>query len=204
MTTALAAIPFDRAKILQAVATISAETSPLLAYLRMDKFGEWSYGTEALEIPEDTLIAINPGGFAHGYVAWGEGEKLGEHMVSIYNPLPETGPVPGGCEHGWQAQHGMTLRVISGPANGTQLAYYTSSHGGRKAVAGVLQALGQRISADPNVREVVPVVKISSTSYPHKKFGKIYTPVFKITKWMNLPEDGAPAGKTKAKSKAKK
>ena len=43
--------------------------------------------------------------------------------------------------------------------------------------------------ADKNPDKLVAVVKLSSDHYPHKTYGKIYTPVFDVVEWIGM--DGA-------------
>jgi len=62
--------------------------------LKMDKRGDWVFGADQTEVDEGTLWAVNPFSFVHGYIAWGDGEVLGEKMVSVSHPLPEMEAAP--------------------------------------------------------------------------------------------------------------
>ena len=55
------------------------------AFLKMEKTGEWVFGVNAEEVPEDMELAVHPGLFGHGYVAWESdngGSKLGERFYA--------------------------------------------------------------------------------------------------------------------------
>ena len=83
--------------------------------LKMDKGGHWIYGAEQTEVESDSTWAVNPFSFIHGYIAWGDGEVLGEMMVPVTEPKPELPPVPHGAKKGWEVQVGMSLKCLSGP-----------------------------------------------------------------------------------------
>ena len=53
-----------------------------VAIIKMDKTGAWVLGAEQTEIEPDSLWAVNPFSFMHGYIAWGDGEVLGEDGIS--------------------------------------------------------------------------------------------------------------------------
>ena len=76
----------------------SSASAAGMAILKMDKTGHWVFGADQTEVEDDSLWAINPFSFVHGYIAWGDGEVLGEKMVSVAEPLPELDPAPGGAK----------------------------------------------------------------------------------------------------------
>ncbi len=49
--------------------------------LKMDKGGHWIYGAEQTEVESDSTWAVNPFSFIHGYIAWGDGDVLGDQSV---------------------------------------------------------------------------------------------------------------------------
>jgi hypothetical protein len=62
------------------------------AILKMDKTGHWVYGADQTEVEDDSIWAVNPFSFVHGYIAWGDGVVLAEKMTSISNPKPQSTP----------------------------------------------------------------------------------------------------------------
>jgi hypothetical protein len=157
--------------------------------LKMDKRGDWVFGADQTEVDEGTLWAVNPFSFVHGYIAWGDGEVLGEKMVSVSHPLPEMDAAPAGAKRGWETQVGMSLKCISGPDNGLEVRYNVTSVGGKRAVQGLAVAIAQQVESDQT--KPVPVVTLKRDHYTHKSYGKIYTPVFEVQEWMSM--DGGKA-----------
>lgn len=157
--------------------------------LKMDKRGDWVFGADQTEVDDGTLWAVNPFSFVHGFIAWGDGEVLGEKMVSVSQPLPEMEPAPAGAKRGWETQVGMSLKCISGPDNGLEVRYNVTSVGGKRAVQGLAVAIAQQVESDQS--KPVPVVTLKRDHYTHKSYGKIYTPVFEVQEWMSM--DGGKA-----------
>ena len=157
--------------------------------LKMDKRGDWVFGADQTEVDDGTLWAVNPFSFVHGYIAWGDGEVLGEKMVSVSQPLPEMEAAPAGAKRGWETQVGMSLKCISGPDNGLEVRYNVTSVGGKRAVQGLAVAIAQQVESDQT--KPVPVVTLKRDHYTHKSYGKIYTPVFEVQEWMSM--DGGKA-----------
>lgn len=157
--------------------------------LKMDKSGHWVYGADLIEIEDDSKWAINPLSFTHGFIAWGDGEVLGERMVPVSQPLPELDPAPQGAKLGWQPQVGFSLKCVSGDDEGLDVRYAVSSIGGRKAVQKFAIDMAAHIEKDQS--RPVPVVKLKKEHYIHKSYGRVYVPVFEIVEWVGM--DGAPA-----------
>ena len=69
---------------------LEADVSPAgVVILKMDRTGHWVFGADQTEVEDNSHWAINPFSFVHGYIAWGDGEVLGEKMASVSEPLPE-------------------------------------------------------------------------------------------------------------------
>ena len=152
--------------------------------LKMDKTGCWVFGTDNTEVEDGSLWAVNPFSFIHGYIAWGDGEPLAEHMTSITAPLPEVGAAPAEAEKGWEVQLGFMLRCMDGEDEGTEARYTTTSVGGKRFV----QALAQKIAEQVEVDEAhpVPLIELLSESYQHKKYGKLFSPKLKVSRWLDM------------------
>ena len=192
-----APVPFNASKLATALKKTSREAAPSGAFLKMDKTGAWIFGVEEEEVSGTDQFIVNPEGFQHGYVAWGESEKLGEMIAPVTEALPETGPVPGGAK-GWEFQLGGHFKQKNGDLD---LVYRSSSVGGKRAIAGLASAVSDKLAAgDP---KCVAVVTLSSDSYKHKQYGKIYTPVIEIVAWIAMPGENTSAPKAAPKKKAK-
>jgi hypothetical protein len=162
----------------------SSASATGMAILKMDKTGHWVFGADQTEVEDDSLWAINPFSFVHGYIAWGDGEVLGEKMVSVAEPLPELDPAPGGAKRGWEMQIGMTLACTTGEDEGMQARYSVTSVGGKRAVQALAVAIAEQVDKDQ--AKPVPVIRLKKEHYQHKSYGRIFTPVFDIVKWVSM------------------
>ena len=167
----------------------SSASATGMAILKMDKTGHWVFGADQTEVEDDSLWAINPFSFVHGYIAWGDGEVLGEKMVSVAEPLPELDPAPGGAKRGWEMQIGMTLACTNGEDEGLQARYSVTSVGGKRAVQALAVAIAEQVDKDQT--KPVPVVRLKKEHYQHKSYGRIFTPVFDLVKWVSMDADSA-------------
>ena len=177
--------------------TIQSEVGAAgVVILKMDKTGHWVFGADQPEVEDDSLWAINPFSFVHGFIAWGDGEVLGEKMASVSQPLPVLDEAPPQAKKGWESQVGMSLKCISGDDKGMEARYTTTSVGGKRSVQTLAVALADQVEKDQN--KPVAVVRLKKDHYAHKSYGKIYTPVFEIVEWISMegePEVAAPAGR---------
>jgi hypothetical protein len=180
---------------LPAVSTLSTALRALeqgagtsgVVILKMDKTGHWVFGADQTEVEDDSTWAVNPFSFVHGFIAWGDGEVLGEKMTGVQHPLPELDAAPPGAKRGWETQIGMSLKCLVGEDKDMEARFTTTSVGGKKAV----QALGVAIAAQVEKDQTKPVaiVRLKKDHYVHKSYGRIYTPVFEVVEWASM--DGA-------------
>jgi len=173
--------------IATALRTLAPAAATGVAILKMDKTGHWVFGADQTEVDAGSLWAVNPFSFVHGFIAWGEGEVLGEKMVSITSPLPELEAAPPGAKRGWEEQVGLSMKCLSGEDSGLEVRYTVTSVGGKRAV----QAMGVKIAerVDTNPESPVPVVSLGKEHYVHKSYGRIYTPLFDVVKWIGMEGD---------------
>lgn len=157
--------------------------------LKMDKTGHWVYGAEQTEIEDDSTWAVNPLSFLHGYICWGKNEVLGEMMVPINQPLPEKTEAPTGSQRGWEPQIGFSMKCLSGEDEGLDVRYAATSVGGRRVTQDLGLSIAEHIDKDESTP--VAVVTLSKEHYMHKQYGKIYTPVFSIVKFIPMGLDDA-------------
>ena len=152
--------------------------------LKMDKTGCWVFGADQTEVEDDSLWAVNPFSFVHGYIAWGDGEVLAEKMAPVQQPLPEIEAAPPGAAKGWETQIGCSLKCASGDDTGLEARFTTTSVGGKKAITELGIAIAAQIELDQT--KPVPLVQLKTEHYQHKKFGKIYTPLLKVKEWVSM------------------
>ena len=154
------------------------------AILKMDKTGHWVFGADQTEVEDDSLWAVNPFSFVHGYIAWGDGEVLGESMVSVSEPLPEPPAAPPQARKGWEKQVGLSLKCISGEDTGLEVRYTTTSVGGKRGVQTLAVAIAEQVDKDQ--AKPVAIVRLGKEHYQHKSYGRIYTPAFEVVKWVGM------------------
>jgi len=152
--------------------------------IKMDKTGHWVFGADQTDVEEDSTWAVNPFSFIHGYIAWGDGEVLGEKMVSVSEPLPEMEAAPPNAKRGWEAQIGMSLKCVTGEDKGMEARYTVTSVGGKKAVQALAVAIAEQVEKDQS--KPVPVVRLKKDHYTHKSYGRIYTPVFEVVEFVSM------------------
>lgn len=172
-------------------------------FLKLDKGnGDWVYGQEETLVEADSLWAVNPQSFEYGYIAWDTNQQVeGEVMVPITRPLPTTDQLrtkaPDGKttgENGWQYQQSVDLVCISGEDVGTVCQYKQSSVGSQKLFATLINAVSGQIAKGSDA--IVPSITMKSDSYKHKKWGRIFNPLFEIKEFQTM--DGPAPAETKA------
>lgn len=184
-----------------ALRSIETEIGPAgTVIIKMDKTGHWVFGAEQTEIEDDSLWAINPFSFVHGFIAWGDGEVLGEKMVPVTQPLPELDAAPPNAKKGWEAQVGLSMKCISGEDKGMEARYTTTSVGGKRSVQALAVAIATQVEKDQS--KPVPVVELGKEHYTHKSYGRIYTPLFNIKEWVSMDAEPAPADAPKIEAPA--
>lgn len=178
-----------------ALKSIAVSAGPSgVVILKMDKTGHWVFGADQTEVEDDSTWAVNPFSFVHGFIAWGDGEVLGEKMVPISQPLPEIDDAPPGAKKGWEQQIGMALKCLTGDDKGMEARFTTTSVGGKRSVQTIAAALAEQVDKDQT--KPVPVVRLKKDHYLHKSYGKIYTPVFDVIEWIGM--EGEPEAESAA------
>ena len=159
--------------------------------LKMDRTGHWVFGADQTEVEDGSQWAVNPFSFVHGYIAWGDGEVLGEKMAPVSDPLPPLDAAPPGAKKGWETQIGMSLKCMSGEDKGMEARFTTTSVGGKRSVQALAVALAEQVEKEPG--KPVPVVGLGSEHYQHKSYGRIFTPVFKVEEWVSMDSEAEQA-----------
>ena len=154
------------------------------AILKMDRTGHWVFGADQTEVESDSLWAVNPFSFVHGFIAWGDGEVLAEVVESVTKPLPQVDVPPPGAKKGWETQVGMGLQCLTGEDKGMDCRYTATSVGGKRFVQALAAAIAEQVERDPS--KPVPLIKLGKDHYQHKSYGRIYTPAFEVVKWVGM------------------
>ena len=161
------------------------------AILKMDRTGHWVFGADQTEVEDGSLWAVNPFSFVHGYIAWGDGDVLGETMVSVSEPLPEPPPAPPQSKKGWEKHVGLSLKCISGEDTGLEVRYTTTSVGGKRSVQSLAVSIAEQVEKDQS--KPGAIVRLGQEHYQHKSYGRIYTPVFSVVDWVSMDGEASAA-----------
>jgi hypothetical protein len=159
--------------------------------------GTWMFGQKKVIVEAGSHWAINPMTFAWGYICFGDNKRLGERMVPITQAMPDVTAVP---DHGfaWQVQWSVNMKCLDGADAGVEVVFKSSTDGGTKAVAGLVETVRDRLNGGQHDGKFVPIATLEKDHYMHKERGRVWFPVFGLTGWMTLdgPAPAAPAPTT--------
>jgi len=157
-------------------------------FLKMEKSGHWVYGTNADPVDPESVFAINPTSFQHGWICWGnerttkQGTRLGQLMASATQPYPAC---PAAIEDGtWTQQFGFDLQGYEGEDADMELSWNGNSRGAQAAYGKLLQTVVTQITSGKP--DFVPLVALETESYKHAKYGKIFNPLFNVVGWVTM------------------
>lgn len=195
----------DMVRGLNNLSTAAPRVGGQFQFLKLDKgTGDWVYGQEETEVEEDSLWAINPLSLEYGYISWDKNQQVeGEVMVPITRELPAVNSLrvkdsPDGQptgQNGWQYQQSVVMVCVKGEDAGgdgvdpVMCQYKQSSVGSQKLFKTLVDAIQMQAAKGD---AIVPIVRMKSDSYKHKKYGKIHNPIFEIVEWRTLEDNSAP------------
>ena len=182
-STALPAAVSALANIGQNAVATTGDIGTGDAFGRFTKDGLWVYGQEEIEIQEGSSWAVNPLSLRHGHIGWPEdgGGRPTEVTAPLTAPLPTQ---PEDSTLRWSHCMSFTALCLTGDDEGQQVLLKGGSLGFLKATTGLAQQIAGRAQAGES--EVVPQIEFEGSSYQHKKYGKINTPVLKVVGWSTL------------------
>lgn len=154
----------------------------------MFKDGEWSFGVDHAEVDEDDVWAVNPNSFQFGLIEWCEGQAGGEILVPAgmdYSPADVARKFPDEPEARLSPQIAVDMLAVGGNYVGQQVNFKSSTRGGTSALNNLAKDIAGRYQSDPE--SIVPVVRLYSDSYVHKKYNrKTYVPIIEILFWDDM------------------
>lgn len=176
-------------KLEQFAAGLGGANAGGLPYLRLTKTGVFAFGAEAIEPEPGSEWAINPNSLQHGYACWMDGQLQDERMVPWTQPVPAQADLP---DYGddWSPATSIVLQCVSGEDKGQAVLYKGTSIGLANAVKAFSNELITQLRDDR--AHPVAIVHLEVDSYTHKKYGKIFTPVFDVVRWVGF--DGTDTG----------
>jgi hypothetical protein len=176
-------------KGLQTVTARPVAASGGKPFLRLARHGAWIYGAEGTEVNSSDVWAVNPYSARKGHIAWGDSEVLGEQMVSVSSPDVDPADLPRvGAE--WKYQLGIDLVCVKGTDKGQEVSYSVTSVGGIRALTNLFNDIANRVGTGGD--DFVPLVNLKVSHYPHKKYGKIFTPILENVGWNTMDSKEVP------------
>jgi hypothetical protein len=177
----------------------AARVATAASFLKYVK-GAFVFGIDEEELALGAELVPNMTGAKIGWLKWQGGDVIEERMFPWATGHPfreDLGDLDQGL---WErADDGKPIDMWSetatlpfkNPRTGEEFTFSTSSTGGRQAVAKLVYAWRHGVAQG---KSGLPVISLGSDSYPHKKYGKVHFPVFKIVRWED--EANLIAGKT--------
>jgi hypothetical protein len=158
---------------------------PMLAFKR-EGDGTWAFGQKRTIAEDGSGWAVNPLTFKRGYICFSNDNKVvGEHLLPVSQPMPEVTELPDrGFE--WQQEWAVNLKCIDGTDAGTEVVYKPTTVGGVQAVAGLIEAVRDRLNSNQHGGKVSPIVHLEKDSYQRPPYGRVWTPLLTIVDWMPL------------------
>lgn len=155
--------------------------------------GEFTYGQEAEELALGTKLAVNMNNFRRGWICWVDSEVVDEVLVRVVegkppaeNQLADHGPYVKNDDRndGWSEQAAVDFRDIE---TGKEFIFKHSSASALRALGTLLKDYGKDYKNHPGE---VPVVVLDTSSFTpkNKKWGKKYSPIFRIVEWVSEEE----------------
>lgn len=158
------------------------------------KKGTYIFGTEDMEPEDDSLWAVNPQSFRHGYQCWGKGKLIDEAVAGMgevpiqKNQLDDTHTYvdkEGETRKAkWNALRGFQLVCTNGEDEGTQCDLSGTSFGMVKAIDGLIAEIVKHMREDASTP--VAVITLGTDSYEHKEYGTVHFPVFEIVEFVAI------------------
>jgi hypothetical protein len=159
--------------------------------------GLWTYGQKHTAVEAGSSWTVNVLSFEWGWVCFGADRSkppIDEKLVPFSEPKPEFAKLP---DRGfpWTEERAVNLKCHSGVDAGLEVTFKSNAHGGRTFVDGLYSQVCSRHLSGLHGDKVVPIGTLEKDSYPHKDYGKIWTPVFGLSDWTsfdNPPSAPAP------------
>ena len=202
--------PGEFANALSQHARSAAPASVNGSFLKLHTEGFWCYGAAEDRTDSESVFALNPMSLMVGYAAWRDNQKVEEHMAAlgaepvVLENLPQdlgehTKGDRAGQKVKYDPQMSVSIQGIEGADTGLKLMYNASSHGGRTALAGLMDEVGKRVEEDPVF--FIPLIKLETDSYYNETYKRtVQTPVLEVVGWGDVNGNKAAPVKTRKRA----
>jgi hypothetical protein len=161
----------------------------LLKYVK----GDWLAGKDGDEVPLGTEMVAAMHLLQSGFIRW-EDNKPVENLMGFRSEgfvPPERNTLGHHDKSTWRDFNGQLqdpwqrtdVLLMADVTTGEVYTYSPSSGGGLQAIKNLSRDYGSHMRTNP---DEIPVIKLSSTSYQHKQFSKVYKPVLELVGWRDL------------------
>ena len=189
------------------VATKNMSGGETKEILKFEK-GDWVLGQEKEDLPHGSLLAANMSGVEWGWVRWHDSKPTDRRMGLLAEgfQVESRGTLPDQDRQLWDVDEKGQPRdpwqkMIEIPvreADGQQREMLLS--GGSKGWEGCCRALFESYGKGlKEGRQGTPILKLSSSHYDHKKYGRVKVPVLELAEWRSEAELAKPKKKTTTK-----
>jgi hypothetical protein len=163
---------------------IGRSGKPMMQFKSRTSDGTWMFGQKRT-VPEDgSRWAVNPVQFKWGFVSFDAANKATERLVSVFKPKPDPATLPD-TGFPWNEQWTADLKCLDGADAGVEVTFKSTTDGGIKAVATMIEAIRDRFNGGRHDGKISPIVVLEKDSYSNS-YGKQWTPSFTIVDWMSM------------------
>jgi hypothetical protein len=191
----------------QAAAALSGGSTQICKFEK----GDWLLGQEKDEVPNGTLLAIDMMRAEWGWVRWYDNRPVERKMVLVASGQP----VPMRAELGhrdeamwarddsdrprdpWQRMIDIPAREVTGAKR--EMILSGGSRGWDGCCKDLFATFGEQMREN---RGKTPVVRLGTSSYEHKKYGRVKVPTLELVEWRS-PVDLAELEKNGGKKPTK-
>lgn len=148
--------------------------------------GTWEIGSDARVPGDDEVFALNPFSISAGAICWKGGRPVEEIMHPVSSgervnmaALPDHGPYERDGD-GWREQSSFQAKSLD---NGVEVIFKGSSGGFNKLRSKLSSEFANRLKTVGPDGALFPVISLSSDSYRHDDYGRIFTPEVDVVGW---------------------
>ena len=161
--------------------------TPFLKFVK----GQYKYGVDDEVLPLGTRLVPHMSELKAGFIKWKDGAPEAEVMVCIAEgkPIPQREDLGDDDRNEWETDPNGTpldpwqmcnTLPMKDPETGQEFVFTTGSRGGIGAIGKLATKYGRQRHKQAGK---LPIIEIGSSSYPHKIYGEVLYPTFKIVAW---------------------